>query len=73
MNITGLQVGEWNEKAQLEMFKNETPVWSSGSTKKPVDVPNILKGKTLIIATILVRIMEENAVSRKFALINAFV
>lgn len=41
------------------MFKNETPVWSSGDTKIPTDIPNILKGKTLKIATILVRIIEE--------------
>ena len=50
-----LQVGEWNEKGQLEMFKNKTPVWSSGSTTTPIDIPNILVGKTLKIATILVR------------------
>ncbi|XP_078376048.1 glutamate receptor ionotropic, kainate 2-like isoform X2 [Oculina patagonica] len=47
------KVGEWNEKDQLEMFKNKTPVWSSGSTEIPIDIPNILKGKTLRIATIL--------------------
>lgn len=46
------KVGKWNESAQLEMFKNEIPVWSSGSTKIPFDIPNILKGKTLTIATI---------------------
>jgi len=45
------KVGEWNEK--IDMFKNETPVWSSGSTRTPLDIPNILKGKTLNIATIL--------------------
>ncbi len=58
-----LQVGEWNEKDQLEMFKNKTPVWSSGSTEIPIDIPNILKGKTLRIATILVRSMEEKLVA----------
>jgi len=53
-----LQVGEWNESAQIDMFKNETPVWPSGSKKIPLDIPNILKGKTLNIATILVRSMK---------------
>ena len=50
-----LQVGEWNENAEIDMFKNETPVWSSGSRRTPLDIPNILKGKTLKIATISVR------------------
>ena len=52
-----LQVGTWNESGQIEMFKNEIPVWSSGSTEIPLDIPNILKGKTLTIATIEVRFM----------------
>ena len=49
------QVGEWNEKLGLQMYKNKTPVWPSNNTKVPKDVPNILKGKTLKIATIKVR------------------
>ena len=40
----------------LNMYTNDSPVvWPSGSTKIPKDVPNILEGKTLRIATILVR------------------
>ena len=38
------------------MNLNETPiVWPSGSNKTPTDIPNILEGKLLRIATIVVR------------------
>jgi len=47
------KVGEWNGSAQIDMFENEPPVWSSGSTSIPLDIPNILVGKTLKVATIL--------------------
>ena len=47
------QVGEWNEQVGLQMYG--TPVWSSNSTEVPLDIPNILKGKTLNVTTILVR------------------
>lgn len=49
-----LKVGEWNKAEGLNMYTNDSPVvWPSGSTKIPKDVPNILEGKTLKIATIL--------------------
>jgi len=46
------KVGEWNERG-LQMFKNKTPVWPSGSSKIPKDIPNILKGETLTVTAIL--------------------
>lgn len=48
------KVGEWNDEGGLQMNLNETPiVWPSGSNKTPTDIPNILEGKLLRIATIV--------------------
>ena len=54
------QVGEWNTTG-LHMFENEKPIWPSNSSDIPLDIPNILKGKTLRIATILVSSLSKSA------------
>ena len=43
------------------MFENEKPIWPSNSSDIPLDIPNILKGKTLRIATILVSSLSKSA------------